>query len=698
VRISAKSDPSHDEVRLDLTKEELEQRFLGPYREGRPVVISGKTIQPNDLERIRVSYTKQTSEELLPAIKAEREADSVVAVSISDEWYVAYRGKDVTDELIVTPSGLASIASQQTEPETIRNLSTAIEDLRKRCNEAARFQGLEPIFKPTTNTEYIAAKLPSYVSQTERDFKDFVDMLYRFLIESAGKRVLRPTPKWEEALDAVKGLRHYFFHDLEHGDESSIEKKYKHVGAIYETLINKKLPEQNDWVKLQVELLKLASSGVQEILEEISKDSMIIPIESHRSKLIKPVDRATVPTPVQEVQYDGEDRHLTALILYYVMSMFGISWSTWWIVDPTDAFGRAFLTTMIVGGAVYGLAYLMSWDIGSVIRKAKDWFPVVALVSCCFVVASFALQYSILNYPAKNGLAFSSHLSDSPIMSLLALGSVLTGGVVLELPAIADARKSKTNLRHVCFRWMRLNRRLLVSTIVLAILFGFVFANVATIDSNLVLFTPKVGFVETRYLIDGQLHVYQIGLATFGAWSQNERIVHIMTPLFPLITEGSYSFVTNSTTRLPSILSATGLSASSPTEDAQGRIVVTLTTDSTSLKNAQFSVQFYSEFNVTQLAYIYFSPRTFIRNFPNGTQQLQQKFVVVNHSAFSLYLDHIVLYSGGYAPLNQSLKFYPPQAFPQPYFYYSNDTRTFSLYGSIGSYGNLTAIVIYNSP
>jgi hypothetical protein len=146
-------------------------------------------------------------------------------------------------------------------------------DLRKQCNESGRFQGVEPIFKATTNTELIAAELPSYLSQNERDFKEFVDKLYRFLVESASKRVTQPTPKWEEAIDAIKRLRDYFFHDLEHGDESDIGKKYKHVGTIYENLINKKLPEQDDWVKLQVALLRLVSNGLESTREEVSKGS-----------------------------------------------------------------------------------------------------------------------------------------------------------------------------------------------------------------------------------------------------------------------------------------------------------------------------------------------------------------------------------------------------------------------------------------
>ena len=42
------------ENELDLTADSLKNRFLIPYREGRPIIINGRTIVINDLERIKV--------------------------------------------------------------------------------------------------------------------------------------------------------------------------------------------------------------------------------------------------------------------------------------------------------------------------------------------------------------------------------------------------------------------------------------------------------------------------------------------------------------------------------------------------------------------------------------------------------------------------------------------------------------------
>jgi predicted nucleotide-binding protein len=104
VRVSTKSQRSHDEVRLDLTRDELEERFLRPYREGRPIVIGGRTVAMSDLDRLRINFTEETADDLLPSVRADRRASSVVSF-IPDEWYIADKGREVTDELIQGPPG-----------------------------------------------------------------------------------------------------------------------------------------------------------------------------------------------------------------------------------------------------------------------------------------------------------------------------------------------------------------------------------------------------------------------------------------------------------------------------------------------------------------------------------------------------------------------------------------------------------------
>jgi len=104
VRITTKSDRGNDEVKLDLSKEQLTERFLIPYENGTVITVNGKSIEPDDIERIKINRTNDNSSRLLPQIIAER-SENVVMVPISDEWFVTDKGADITDKLISGPPG-----------------------------------------------------------------------------------------------------------------------------------------------------------------------------------------------------------------------------------------------------------------------------------------------------------------------------------------------------------------------------------------------------------------------------------------------------------------------------------------------------------------------------------------------------------------------------------------------------------------
>ena len=148
VRITLRSDRTHDEVKLDLTEEQLRERFLRPYRAGDPIVISGRTINCDDIERIRVSYTEENSEQLIPTIRAERRQSHAVAVGISDEWYVTKRGIDVTDDFITGPPGQGEeepLTQQWTRSQDVFVVHGRNTQLRDSMFEFLRAVGLHPI-------------------------------------------------------------------------------------------------------------------------------------------------------------------------------------------------------------------------------------------------------------------------------------------------------------------------------------------------------------------------------------------------------------------------------------------------------------------------------------------------------------------------------------------------------------------------
>jgi hypothetical protein len=104
VRITRKSDITRDETKLDLTQEQLEQQFLVPYRQGRPILIGGLTVPMDDLERIRISETNEPAEIVLRQLQATAEGRWAVA-NLGGEWSIADQGTDVSDTFINAPPG-----------------------------------------------------------------------------------------------------------------------------------------------------------------------------------------------------------------------------------------------------------------------------------------------------------------------------------------------------------------------------------------------------------------------------------------------------------------------------------------------------------------------------------------------------------------------------------------------------------------
>lgn len=101
VRITQKSSKSHDEARTDLSEEQLRERFLVPYEQGQPIVINGKTIPMEDLERIRISRSDKETKYIIPQLKAEDANRTFLFIGgPSYEWRAADRAEDITDKLI----------------------------------------------------------------------------------------------------------------------------------------------------------------------------------------------------------------------------------------------------------------------------------------------------------------------------------------------------------------------------------------------------------------------------------------------------------------------------------------------------------------------------------------------------------------------------------------------------------------------
>ncbi len=106
IRISTKSNKTHDETKVDLSEEQLLERFIKPYELGNSIIINGKTITLDDLTRIMISKSEKSSSDFIYTIKYEDRNSTVISLGgPSYEWRAADRAKDITDDLIKGPIG-----------------------------------------------------------------------------------------------------------------------------------------------------------------------------------------------------------------------------------------------------------------------------------------------------------------------------------------------------------------------------------------------------------------------------------------------------------------------------------------------------------------------------------------------------------------------------------------------------------------
>ena len=76
-----------------------------PRRQTRNIFIDGRNFSWGEIDEIHITQTTTASSaQLIPAIRARRRLELVVT-TISDAWYVAYDGEDVTDRFITGPPG-----------------------------------------------------------------------------------------------------------------------------------------------------------------------------------------------------------------------------------------------------------------------------------------------------------------------------------------------------------------------------------------------------------------------------------------------------------------------------------------------------------------------------------------------------------------------------------------------------------------
>lgn len=153
--------------------------------------------------------------------------------------------------------------------------------LYERCNESRRFKGEDLLFKPTSRGTLAAAQIVWIVADSKDRFDFFIDQLYMLFYEGTGATKIKLLKEnggvmEKEECDVIwdiKNLRSKRArHDIEHGSESDIKKKYREVVETHKRLGLNHFPQKPEEYRiLQHNLLKNLKNFLTVVAERIEE-------------------------------------------------------------------------------------------------------------------------------------------------------------------------------------------------------------------------------------------------------------------------------------------------------------------------------------------------------------------------------------------------------------------------------------------
>lgn len=149
-----------------------------------------------------------------------------------------------------------------------------IKELKDSC--LAAITDINTIYRPINNhdlfkmtTEVLSGSLLlSKPLESDSDFRDFIDALYKIFYEGSGSlnRIPDELKKGESVYFDIKHLRTDLFHDVEHGKKEKIDKKIDVIANAYKKYSGKNSIKElkgSDLIKFQRDILKKIDSELQ---------------------------------------------------------------------------------------------------------------------------------------------------------------------------------------------------------------------------------------------------------------------------------------------------------------------------------------------------------------------------------------------------------------------------------------------------
>ena len=108
VQIVLKADLARDEWAVDLSRDELNKRFVEPYEAGQPIGIDGSWISPGDIDRLRIYQSEDDSAALGRQYSASGLGRGIIPTQPSSLNGIEFYGDNITADIITMPPGTAN--------------------------------------------------------------------------------------------------------------------------------------------------------------------------------------------------------------------------------------------------------------------------------------------------------------------------------------------------------------------------------------------------------------------------------------------------------------------------------------------------------------------------------------------------------------------------------------------------------------
>lgn len=355
------------------------------------------------------------------------------------------------------------------------------------------------------------------------------------------------------------------------------------------------------------------------------------------------LDKAVRPFVREQTPESGLlDRMTLGLFIFSTTCLIALPSAILWVFLGSQVIPWGPFAGIVLGaGIAFEKLYTGSMDVMRAIDWCKRNTPLILVGAGCFVPASLAFSYSLSLYPMLSEVEFQTHLGSAPTVALWTFAALVFGAFMLYHPTTP-----LRGMRRRALAWTRGHYKSIRIYTYAAVLI-LLAVGIAPIDTTFALGTPRVSLVETIDVSGLIVHVYGVSTIQLRAWTTNEKVVHLSLPSVLFVSQVTYDTRSNST-RQPIITPSEGVEAA-PKYDSLEEMTGVVITIKKLAPAATVSITYFNDFNISAFAFVPLNTPTTTQTFKNGTDQVRQKFQIVNESPYWLRLESIPIYLGAQA-------------------------------------------------